>query len=214
MRTPAFASLLDAPVEVVELLDAGTADALLPAESVQLGDVLDRRRRDFTAGRHCAHHALERLGVADAPILIGADREPVWPDGLLGSITHCEGYAAAAVARVDRVGGLGIDAEPHAPLPDGVLRLVADETERDWIGNAADEGICWDRVLFSAKESVFKAWFPLTRQWLGFHDAQLTFDPTAGRFRARLLDGGRELDGRYAVMDGLVLTALVLPRSA
>jgi 4'-phosphopantetheinyl transferase EntD len=213
MRTPAFASLFDAPVEVVELLDRDAADALLPAEEAQLGDVLDRRRLAFAAGRHCAHRALERLGVPHAPILIGADREPVWPEGVLGSITHCEGYAAAAVARASDLDGLGIDAEPHAPLPAGVLQLVADESERGWIAAAAN-GICWDRVLFSAKESVFKAWFPHTRQWLGFHDAQLTFEPAAGRFRARLLGDGPELDGRYAVAGGLVLTALVAPRSA
>jgi 4'-phosphopantetheinyl transferase EntD len=75
--------------------------------------------------------------------------------------------------------------------------------------------VCWDRLLFCAKEAVFKAWFPLAGSWLDFADASIEFDPATATFAARLLvevqatDGwsGR-FTGRWLVRDGLVITAI------
>lgn len=102
-------------------------------------------------------------------------------------------------------------------LPAGVQRLVAVPAEQEWLASAGEE-LHWDRVLFSAKESVYKAWFPITGAWLGFQDAELSFDRVGG-FRARVLIEppvvrGRLVDGfegRYLVRDGLVLTSVVVP---
>ena len=115
---------------------------------------------------------------------------------------------------------LGIDAEPHEPLPAGILRQVAIAQEEDWLATAP-LGINWDRVLFSAKESVFKAWFPLARIWLDFGQALVTFDPPAGTFQARLLvpwppHSGMvqpAFRGRFLVRAGLILTAVTVPRN-
>ena len=87
---------------------------------------------------------------------------------------------------------------PHGPLPDGVLNQVSLPAERARLGElaAAAPGVCWDRVLFSAKESVYKAWFPLARRWLGFDEADVTIDPADGTFRARLLVEGPVVGGR------------------
>jgi hypothetical protein len=83
-------------------------------------------------------------------------------------MTHCSGYAAAAVGRLQRISAIGIDAEPDAPLPDGVLDLVATPAERDRLAMTQHEPDSpnWDRLLFSAKEAVYKAWFPLVGEWL------------------------------------------------
>ncbi|WP_174531558.1 4'-phosphopantetheinyl transferase family protein, partial [Micromonospora maritima] len=118
------------------------------------------------------------------------------------------------------VGGLGVDAEPHAPLPEGVLDAVALPAERARTAalRAAHPHVCWDRLLFSAKESVYKAWFPLTGRFLDFAEADITVEP-AGTFAARLLVpgprvGGAELtafDGRFLVERGLLLTAVTVP---
>jgi 4'-phosphopantetheinyl transferase EntD len=168
-----------------------------------------RRRAEFALGRHCARTALARLGASDGPLLSGSRREPLWPEGFRGSITHCDGYGAAAVARARDVASVGIDAELHGPLPEGVLALVADADERGWIAGRTGDGVSWDKVLFSAKESVYKAWFPLTGRWLGFEEAHLTFDPEAGTFRADVLVPAERarFDGRFAVGGGLVFTA-------
>lgn len=204
--------------------------ALFPAEAATLGRAVDKRRREFTTGRICAHRALAALDVPPVPILPGDRREPRWPAGVLGSITHCAGYRAAAVARVGVVASLGIDAEPDAPTPGGVFGEVTVPAERPMIDDLAraHPGVCWDRLLFSAKEAVYKAWFPLARRWLGFTDAELTIDPPgsapggagdAGTFSARLLVPGpalpdgelRVLTGRWVARGGLVVTAVTVP---
>src|SRR5262249_11834215 len=189
------------PPSVVSVAVRGDDPAayLHPDETAQLGSVVERRMREFTTGRTCAREALRRLDLPAIPILRGHKGEPLWPPGVVGSITHCRGYCAAAVARQFDVLSVGIDAEIHDALPSGVLEQVCVDQERAWVGGAP-RGLYWDRLLFSAKESVYKAWFPLTGRWLGFQDAMVTFEPVEGTFRAQLLVtppavAGRRLSG-------------------
>lgn len=217
-----ISAILPARVAAAEILgDLGDAE-LLPGEASMLGPAaVATRRSELAAGRSLARLALQRLGVAPVAIPAGAKREPVWPAGVVGSITHCRGYCAAAVAPAADFAAIGIDAEEHAPLPPDVLELVTRPEEREWIRRRAGGGVCWDRLFFSAKESVYKAWFPLMRRWLGFEDASLVFDTGAGTFRANLVServpvDGRELtgfDGRYLVHGDHVLTAVCVRRA-
>ena len=203
------------------------ADVMLfPGEAAIVARAVDKRRREFATGRDCARVALGRLGVAPVPILKGASGAPQWPPGIVGTITHCDGYRAAAVARDRDVLAVGVDAEPNAPLPDGVLETVSLAAERVRLPllRAAVPGVSWDRLLFSAKESVYKAWFPLTGRWLGFEEADVTIRPDDGGFDARLLAaaapttaGGPPLTGftgRWLVSGGLILTAIAVPAQA
>ncbi|MBB5112829.1 4'-phosphopantetheinyl transferase superfamily protein [Micromonospora echinospora] len=217
-----IAALLPAGALAVEAFADVPDETPYPGEEDLVARAVTGRRQEFVTARRCAREALAHLGYAPVPIRSGARREPVWPDGVVGSITHCAGYRAAAVAPAGALAGLGIDAEPHEPLPDGVAGVVtvAGEPERLAALRAADPATHWDRLLFSAKESVYKAWYPLTGRWLGFEEADLTFDP-AGRFTARILvdgtraDGGPPLDvldGRWLVAGGLLLTAVAVPR--
>jgi 4'-phosphopantetheinyl transferase EntD len=180
---------------------------------------VEKRRRDFTMGRHCARQALARLGFEPSPILRGASREPVWPPGVCGSITHCEGYCAAVVALRSAIPTIGVDAESLRPLSDGVLERIASETERCWIEAAGPSSVPWSLLLFSAKESVFKAWFQVMGTWLGFEEARIEFQPSAGRFRAVILpheknrdpDAPAEFIGRFCVSSERVVTSAFLP---
>lgn len=193
---------------------------LFPEETEAVARAVDKRRREFTTARACARRALERLGVGPVPVPRGADGAPQWPDGIAGSITHCAGYRACAVVRTRDVASLGIDAEPNEPTPRGVLGAVSDAGERDHLSGlpAGDLGIRWDRLLFSAKESVYKAWYPLTGRWLGFEDARICIDPEKGTFTARLQVPGpivndRRRDifkGRWIMRDGLIVTAVCI----
>jgi 4'-phosphopantetheinyl transferase EntD len=190
--------------------------ALSVEEARALDGVVEKRRREFVTGRACARQALSALGVPAEGIPRGQRGEPLWPPGVVGSITHCDGYRGCAVARRDDIIAVGIDAEVNAPLPAGVFDHVAIGSERELSGT--DGSVHLDRLLFSAKESVYKAWFPLTRRWLGFKDAELALDVSAQTFRARLLVPGprvlgtelTELSGRWLVEGGLVCTAVVL----
>jgi len=192
-------------------------DAILfPEEMALLERAAEARRAEFATTRHCARQALRRIGVADAPIVRGPKREPMWPAGVVGSITHCTGYRAAAVARASEMLTIGIDAEPHAALPKGVDRRVLDDEERAWIAQAPAD-THWGRLIFSAKESVYKAWFPLAQSWLGFDEATIAIDPDAGTFHARLLIDPppgvpAAFDGRYLIEDGLMVAAIAVPR--
>lgn len=215
--------LLPSEVRTAEAFGDPDGVTLLPEEAAVVARAVDKRRREFGTVRHCARAALARLGVPAAPILPilpGERGAPGWPDGVVGSMTHCDGYRAAAVARRGDLHSIGIDAEPHEPLPDGVLETVTLAPERAWIAALAAEvpGVCWDRLLFSAKESVYKAWFPLARRWLGFEEAEITVEPAQNRFAARLLVPGPVVAGRpltgftgqWLVRDGLVLTAIAV----
>jgi 4'-phosphopantetheinyl transferase EntD len=190
---------------------------LYPEERATVEKAVAKRVREYTTVRHCARQAMAALGVPPVPVLSGARGAPIWPAGLVGTMTHCDGYRAAAVARADQVRTIGIDAEPHGPLPDGVLGLVSLPAERDQVRRLAAPGddVCWDRLLFCAKESTYKAWFPLTHEWLGFDDAVVTL--ADGTFSVEVLkpavtSDGRpitEWHGRWLVEDGLVATAIV-----
>lgn len=220
--------LLPGSVVAVEAYGAEAAvdDApLYPEERAVVARAVAKRRREFTAVRVCARRAMEKLGVAPAPILPGTRGAPGWPEGLLGSMTHCTGYCAAALVRAGDLASLGIDAEPHEALPEGVLDAVAAPGERERVRalSAAHPAVHWDRLLFSAKESVYKAWFPLTGRWLDFLEADVEIRPaagsaTSGGFRASLLVDGplvdgrvvRAFDGRWTVGRGLLATAVTV----
>ena len=217
-----IASLMPAGVAVADATGPLPGEALLPEEEPLVANAVGKRRAEFTTVRTCARIALAELGRPPVPLLSGPKREPLWPEGIVGSLTHCDGYRAAAVAPAALFASLGIDAEPHGALPDGILERVSLPAERDGLGRLP-AGVHWDRLLFSAKESVYKTWFPLARRWLGFEEAAVEFrpgpDPARGQFAAEVLVPGmtvgghpvRRLDGRYAVGGGLLVTAITLP---
>ncbi|CCH33620.1 4'-phosphopantetheinyl transferase superfamily protein [Actinosynnema sp. NPDC047251] len=212
--------ILPDQVSAVDTFEDHEAE-LFPEEQELIAKAVDKRRREFTTGRHCARTALGRLGIAPVPLLPGESRAPTWPAGVVGSITHCKGYRAAAVGRTAELWTIGIDAEPNEPTPQGVLEAIALPPELAMVRElgAAGDKVAWDRLLFSAKETVYKAWFPLARRWLGFEDAEVTLNPDDGTFTARVLIeppvvDGVPLDGftgRWLAREGFVVTAIAVP---
>lgn len=211
--------LLPSSVIVAERSDDDAPTLLFPEEEAVIASAAPRRRAEFATTRSCAREALAALGVGPVAVPTGPGREPVWPVGIVGALTHCDGYRAAALARDTDVLAVGVDAEPHAPLSDGVERLIASSDEIVMLDGLAGTypDVSWRRVFFSAKESVYKAWYPLTKRWLDFADCALTLRPN-GTFTGRLLVPGPVVgdasvwafDGRWRVIDGLVLTAVAL----
>ncbi|MGB7099851.1 MAG: 4'-phosphopantetheinyl transferase superfamily protein [Xanthobacteraceae bacterium] len=205
----------------MEAFEDVAGEAVFPGEEDLILNAVEIRRREFVTGRRCAREALIRLGQIPVPILAGPSREPRWPDGLVGSITHTMGFRAAAVASQKVVASIGIDTEQNAPLPEGVEEMVAVEGELEML--AALTSTCpeaqWGRILFSAKESIYKAWYPLTGRWLGFEDVRLMIHP-AGKFEARLCNNGSrahdgpplsEFRGRFMMTRDLISTAVTVP---
>ena len=216
-------SLLPAPVVTAEAFGDSETGQLFPEEAELIQRAVPERQREFTTVRGLARTALGRLGYPPAPILPGVRGAPKLPRGVVGSMTHCRGYRAAAMAHARDVVTVGIDAEPNLPLPSaGVVEMVLSVGERAHARHltALRPAVHWDRLIFSAKESVFKAWFPLTGRELDFPQASLRIDPESGTFHARLLVPGPEVcrapltgfDGRWQVDRGLVVTAIALHR--
>ena len=232
-----LSSLLPPEVAVEECFGDPEDAVLMPGEEAVIARAVDKRRLEYITTRHLARNALGRLGFPPVAIGTGGNREPLWPAGVVGSMTHCRGYRAAAVARLGRadggdgpgaggggraggvtVTGIGIDAEPHGPLPEGVYDTITRPDEMPTLAALAAErpDVRWDRLLFSAKESVYKAWFPVARRWLGFGEASVEFVPDegmSGTFSARILQSGApitRMSGRWTIESGLVLTAITL----
>lgn len=213
--------LLPDSVRVASAFDDPPGPPLFPEEQALIANSVEKRRREFTTGRRLAREALSRLGQPAAPLLSGARGEPLWPAGVMGAITHCEGYRAAAVAHRTELFSLGMDVEPVRPMTADVFEAVSLPEERR--ANAgyrrSAPTVPWEILLFSAKESVYKAWFPLTGKFLEFEQAAVEFQPEHGTFTARLLVpgpvwGSSTLDGfsgRWAVHGGFALTAIAVP---
>ena len=219
--TTVIGAILPAGVESAELFGDAPGGALLPAEEAVVAGAVARRRREFTAVRACARVALQRLGHPRVAIIPGHGGAPIWPSGVVGSMTHCAGYCAAAVASDRGIAAVGIDAERDVLLPDGVLRRVATPDEREHLGtlpHGDDAWPSWGLALFSAKESVFKAWFPRARRRLNPRDVEIRFSPDDRTFTALVPDPGSAGDGgpirvrgRWTRTGGILLTAVTVP---
>ncbi len=205
------------PPDIVwhETREAASPDPLWPEEEALMVKAVPRRRQEFALSRTCARRALTHLGLPPAPLVTRPDRAPDWPSRVTGSITHCEGYTAAAVAWTRNYRSLGIDAEINQPLPPDVRPMIASAAEFAAIDTLPDAGIHWDRLLFSAKESIFKTWSPLTGVWLDFLDADLRIDPETATFHAAIAvshpAGFASVQGRYARIGAYLVTAICLP---
>lgn len=206
-----FAELL--PPTVVAHTTTRLDETGMTLEEVRcIASAVPARRAEFATVRRLARRSLRELGaLGDPAILPGASREPLWPNGFVGSLTHCAGFAAAAVARSNRVVAIGIDAEPAVSLPADVADLVLGREEREWLPSREPR---WTSAVFSAKESVYKMWQPLTGGWLDFHDAAIR--PVAGGFEATLSSRASlpglptAFRGRWALHHGVWLTALAI----
>lgn len=184
------------------------------------------RVEEFVIGRACARLALSRLGQPGEHIGRGERHQPLWPPGIVGSITHCDGFVAAAVGRSSHVFGVGIDAEPASPLPDDVCKLAMSDHERLRFEQLPVEpALPWSTVAFSAKESIYKLWYPKMATWLDFDEAEVSLvpssEPAVGTFTAVVSPKNEQrppqelttIRGRFAIDDGLVVTAVSAPAS-
>ena len=169
---------------------------------------MPKRRTEFRRGRACAREALKGLGIPPGPIPVGEGRAPVWPHGTIGSITHCRGLIAAAVARTREICALGIDAEPAGALPGETRRLILHPSE-----HYDNEDRVLETVVFSAKEAIHKTLFPVSGISMDFLNVVVRLDPAQGRFTAAAAsDAGvvapqlAQLRGRLAVAEDVILT--------
>lgn len=210
--------LLPAPIVVEHVDPADLRDPeaeLLEQERGGIARAVEKRRREFAAGRILARRGLVALGHQPSAIINGEDRAPQWPAGIVGSITHTKGYCAVAMARSSEVRSVAIDAERDDALSDGALEMICGEAERAWLATqpVVDRG--WlSKLVFSAKECVYKLQHPLTKLFLDFDAVTVRVDLERETWSAEFLVPaqpafavGDRIDGRWRHADGLVATA-------
>jgi 4'-phosphopantetheinyl transferase EntD len=202
-------SLFDFEVAAAQAEPKLVPDLLYPEELELIARFAPVRQAEFATARVCARRALGKLGVAPTPLLPNDDRSPRWPSGIVGSITHCRSCCAVVVARASNTRGLGIDAEENAPLERDLEARVCTTGERRWLEPFRDDerGLL-GKVIFSAKEALYKCQYPLTHTYLDFHDVELRVDLGTATFSAvappPLVARAR---GRFVRTPGFIVTA-------
>ena len=209
-------------VIVAELRGAGDPSELFPEEAAYLGRAVAKRAREFAAGRLCARRALAELGIRNFPLEVAADRRPLWPAGIAGSITHTEGFCAAAVADQGQFASLGIDSEAASAVKLKLWDSICRPEEIAWLGTLPEgERTAAATLIFSAKEAFYKCQYPLTTQSLAFHDAEVqvrwgegrgAFTISATRALAFAEFASLPLSGQYLFHEQFVTAAVCLRR--
>lgn len=207
-----IAALLPAGVALDVREIADNAGSLFPAEREAVARAVAKRAREFSTGRLCARAAMAALGLPPRPVPVGSQREPVWPDGVVGTISHGGELCLAAASGRDRVLALGIDLEVGDPLDPELRRLICtpDELRAAPVWGVA--GVDPHKLVFSAKEALYKALFPHARRYIDFLEVEIGVDAGAGAWRPTTLPPdvaglvGAPIEGRFLVADGYVVT--------
>ena len=196
----------------------------LPGEEVSIRKAVEKRKREFRAGRHCAHHALNSLlddhSQDRIPIRVGTSRQPCWPKGTVGSISHSGTHCSAVVAKSSDIISIGHDIEQARSLESNVHRMICTENERRFMSYHAQSDIPLSTLIFSAKESIHKTYYPLNNHMLDFLDAEIEIDLKKGSFLAKIINPEknttnniRTLKGTYSVDSNFIYTCIHLRAS-
>ena len=193
--------------------------SLLPEEQKYLHKYGDKRTVDFCLGRACAREILIKIGFERFPVLIGDDRQPLWPDKLVGSISHTDQFALCVIAEKRELSSIGVDIERINNESFDLYSMVASVEEMQNIGGDThtvhQQCTYLAKLLFSAKEAVYKCQFPLYRRWLDFKDVTLNLDFTNKTFDTVVIDKDRpiSIQGAWDTNDNYIIaTAWVLSR--
>jgi 4'-phosphopantetheinyl transferase EntD len=202
--SPGYASLFPAGVVAAQMDTPGDVSLIAPLEASAVAKAVPKRIGEFAAGRLCARLALAELGVSNFPLLAAPDRQPLWPERIVGSITHTEGICAAVAAESSVFRGLGLDTERAARVKPDLWPRIFTEAERGWL-ESLERGTqaAAATLIFSAKEAAYKCQYPVTGERLGFCDLEVT-----------VADWGCERGGlAFAATRPIKLSDLGAPRS-
>ena len=193
------------------------AHGFWPGEAPAMARATPARQAEFAAGRAAARAAMRAVGMVPYAIPMGSDRAPVWPAGVVGSISHSNGLCIAVAARARALSGLGIDIEPLDPLPEELWPDVLTPADRDWLMTQdADLRGGYARMIFSAKEATYKAQYNLTGELIGFDAVEIEIDDVGGEFTASFMrpvgdiEPGTTLKGCIATDSGWIAATLLI----
>jgi 4'-phosphopantetheinyl transferase EntD len=219
--SPRLGSLFPPGAVAADLSGPGDPTLLLAAEAMYMGRAVPKRVQEFAAGRLCARRALAEFGIVDFPIKVADDRQPIWPDSFVGSITHTAGFGAAVVAERQSAAALGLDSEVVGDVNAEVWPRICVPAETAWVESLpAPEQAAAVTLIFSAKEAFYKCQYALVRERLNFHDARVeavAWGTSGGAFRIHATRSialrtriALPLQGRYVFHEGFVTAGMGL----
>ncbi len=221
--SPQAQALFPAGVVAAEMREPGDESLLYPAEALCVARAVPKRVREFAAGRLCARLAMAAFGVHDFTLRAALDRQPLWPQALVGSISHTTGLCVAAVGDRQRFSGLGLDCEVVEHVTRDLWRSILTPDEAAWVDALRQgEQAAGAALVFAAKEAFYKCQYPLTSEWLDFQDLRVLPRDWGERRGEFLIRGTRPLAaaaftdepvlGRYAFEHPLVLAGVAFSR--
>jgi 4'-phosphopantetheinyl transferase EntD len=217
----ALGELFGPGARVAELRGRGDPRALFPEEACSVARAVDKRVQEFAAGRICARRLLAMFGVNDFALRVGEDRQPVWPEGLAGSITHTCGFCAAVVALRSDMSAVGIDSELAGSVKPELWNSICTPSEVGWLQSLpGGQQVGAATLVFSAKEAFYKCQYPLTGQFLGFHDVRVEAQDWGGQRGIFQVHATRDIaiaehaelpmQGRYLLHEQFLTTGIAL----
>ena len=196
-------SLFPPGVAAAELRAPGDPALLDPVEASSVAGAVPKRLGEFAAGRLCARRALARFGIACFAVRAARDRQPLWPAGLVGSITHTQGFCAAVIGEQARFVGLGLDTEHADAVRPELWPSICIAEELAWIGSLpAEQRARAATLVFAAKEAFYKCQYPSTAEWLNFSDLRIVPLEWARREGAFEVEAQRRLQAFEPPRDG------------
>ena len=209
---------------VIKRIEETNSDMLLPEEQDYCARFGKKRRMEYIVGRSCVRGLFNKLGLRTSPLLTGSHGEPLWPEGITGSISHCDEYCFVAVSEQKHLLSLGIDIEPYDFLSQDVEELICTQFERKWIRSIgkSDQTIPWSKIIFSAKESAYKCIFPLEKKFIDFHDAEIEITQRKSTFKIDVVNKTEksffcptfQLMKGYCFVNGKIIVTIVYINNA
>jgi enterobactin synthetase component D len=158
---------------------------LFEEEKRQIDSFASTRKIDFSTGRYCARKVLETFGKSDVPLLIGSNREPLWPEGYIGSISHSKNLCGAIAGKLDQFRSLGLDIEELSRIQPNIINHVCTPDESLFLQQFdAQTQLHYTTLTFAMKEAFYKFQFPITRQYVGFQ--QVEIDPSSPQIEFKI----------------------------
>ena len=146
-----------------------------PDEREDIASAAPHRQKEFVAGRQLARALSDQLGLTPAPLRRAEDQSPVWPSDRTGSLSHCDTLCLAAVGKRNAIQSVGVDVETVGRVEEKLWPTLFTEKEADYFSSLAADTVTLETTLFfSAKESFYKCQYPLTQEWVGFQDVEIT----------------------------------------
>lgn len=184
---------------------------LLPEEEQLSLRMKTNRKQEFQAGRACARILLTDMGYINFPLLRGDYNEPIWPDTIVGSITHADGLCVVTIAKNTDFIGIGIDIEKFIDLESSILQSICTDHEIKYLSSVSEPKLV--SVFFSIKESIFKCVNPILHRWIDFTEIHTTINPETNQFTCRHVNNDEDMDifskisGKWSVIDEYVYTS-------